>query len=820
MPIGNAANVGSVVIDIRGNANSFTNEMARADAQARRTGAAMSGALAKSDVEAKKLTGSLTGLHTVLGLVGGVAIVKQLADTADAFSLMRSRIRLVTQAGEDMLQIERDLTEQALRNRAALKPTIDLYTRLRQSRKDLTDAATQELVDRWSKSLIISASSAQEAASSTLQFSQAMAAGVLQGQELRSVIQGNSAFAVYLAEGLGITTGELKAMGEAGEISLNKILAAMKKVGDHIDHDFSKKALTIHQAFINLETSVTRFIGLADQGAGASAELAKWVNVVANNFDTVAKFAIAAGQSVASALAIGLVIQFTGKIKDLVVALRAAATAGAGLSLVMKFLGGPWGIALGAIVAGVAALNSGFIDTRTSAQRMADAIDEANKALEQSKAITGEVNLTAVADQFDALTTSAKAALTEIDAFNKKMEASGEAGKWAEYGNLQKLIANIRDEAKKLEGDLTAVDRVFVERGMSFDAPRLSGSARTAAEAQLVAARAKIKELEAQAEVVRNTDPLKYAKSGNDTPVTPPAGTTAKSITQLTGYYTELEKLEQNLADIRAAEAEGATGASRAALQAMLDYYEATDDTITVLRTMRELQGDILSDADASLLDDLITKLEDGKVTDRFAELLSAANPLPDMANEYTYSGQEAQRRLQETIAYATKYGLIQGIETGDWGEAFAQILSDSVREGLSNAIDALFEALNGIDWGKLFGGSSSGTGWDGLFNAVGGFFQPKASGGPVSAGGAYRVGEMGSEWFIPKQDGFIVPHGASKALSSMPPITIGGTQVIVNGNADSATRAEIAALLDANNRALPGVIQSVVNDRRVREGW
>lgn len=817
MPIGNAANVGSVVIDIRGNANSFTNEMARADAQAKRTGAAMSSALAKSDVEAKKLTGSLTSLHAVLGLVGGIAIVKQLADTADAFSLMRSRIRLVTQAGEDMLQIERDLTEQALRNRAALKPTIDLYTRLRQSRKDLTDAATQELVDRWSKSLIISASSAQEAASSTLQFSQAMAAGVLQGQELRSVIQGNSAFAVYLAEGLGITTGELKAMGEAGEISLNKILAAMKKVGEHIDHDFSKKALTIHQAFINLETSVTRFIGLADQGAGASAELAKWINVVASNFDTVAKFAIAAGQSILGAFATGLVIQFATKIAAVAVELRKATTAAAAFSAVMTFLGGPWGIALGAIVAGIAALNSGLIDTRTVAQKAADAMDDANKALAESRELTGSVSMSNAVEQFDALQQSAKGALVEIDAFNKAMEESGEAQKTANIVNLQKQLESIRTAAKNLEGELKAVDKVFVERGMSFEGRRLTGQARTNAQQQLAALRQTEANLLAELENARNAKPIpKPAETTNN----PPAAGTAKTIQELTGYYTELEKLEKNLADIRAAEAEGATGASRAALAAMLDYYEATDDTITVLRTMRELQGDILSDADASLLDGLIAKLEADKIQTNLAEELARANPIPDLASDYTYKGQEAQQRLQETIAYATKYGLIQGVETGDWGEAFASILTDSVREALSNAIDKLFEILAQQDWSKILGlGSSGSTGWDSVFSAIGGFFQPKASGGPVSAGSVYRVGEMGSEWFVPRQDGFIIPNGA-KAMSATPSIVVGGAQVVIQGNADSKTAGMIAAALDAYSRTLPSKIDQRVTDRMSRGAY
>jgi len=84
---------------------------------------------------------------------------------------MRSRIRLVTQEGDCLYDIEDKLAKQAMTNRADLKETVGLYTRVRQSRADLSDAAMQNLVDKWSKSLIISASSAREAASSTQQFS-------------------------------------------------------------------------------------------------------------------------------------------------------------------------------------------------------------------------------------------------------------------------------------------------------------------------------------------------------------------------------------------------------------------------------------------------------------------------------------------------------------------------------------------------------------------------------------------------------------------------------------------------------------------------
>jgi hypothetical protein len=55
---------------------------------------------------------------------------------------------------------------------------------------------------------------------------------------------------------------------------------------------------------------------------------------------------------------------------------------------------------------------------------------------------------------------------------------------------------------------------------------------------------------------------------------------------------------------------------------------------------------------------------------------------------------------------------------------------------------------------GNLFGGLGAFRGFGSVFGGG------KASGGPVSAGTAYEVGEQGPELFVPQQSGTIIPHG------------------------------------------------------------
>jgi hypothetical protein len=107
------------------------------------------------------------------------------------------------------------------------------------------------------------------------------------------------------------------------------------------------------------------------------------------------------------------------------------------------------------------------------------------------------------------------------------------------------------------------------------------------------------------------------------------------------------------------------------------------------------------------------------------------------------------------------------------------QIISDLVRIAIQQAIikplaQLLFGGGNtggGIFsiLGSLFGGGGSAPA-AGLGDVYAGgglsdfwsFLTPRAAGGPVNAGRAYRVGEHGMEVFVPNQSGTIIPNGAT----------------------------------------------------------
>lgn len=924
--------VGSVFIDVKANADQFRAGMARAKEEAVRAGSAMTGAMRQTEMAAKGLHTSLLGVTSVIGALAGAGLVGELISTADAFSLMRSRIRLVTQAGEDMLLIEKQLTEQALNNRAALKPTIDLYTRLRQARADINDETAQLLVDRWSKSLIISASSASEAANATLQFSQAMALGVLQGQDLKSIMSQNSAFAVYLAKGLGVSTGALRQMGEEGKLSLDVVIAAIKKAGDAIDHDFGKKAITVHQALTNIETAFTRWIGLADQGAGASRQLANWLNFVAHNFDVLAAGLLAAVQSVVSAVAIGALMSMVTALGALAVEMRRAATAALSLDAAMKFLGGPWGIAIGAIVAALLAMNDAMHHVETATEQadralenmastyqrlrpfsdMADAAesmkatgDAADKTLASIRALNEERRRSGEEARADALFQRASANIqteaaiarlqTELDRA-RQIDRRGPIGRDPSFGaatantreqsfastpyaqSLQKRIDDLKAKLAEGELQLKKIERLGLD---AFKPVELAGPAGgqaglgaiTEKQLALELARARnqddlARKLEDEVAVLQLTASLQdkglTAEKARERAIahvaamrkainaSEAADTAEKerqrqiageeanlrfqvALAEAEGDKAKVADLETQLEINRRAAAleEQGLAAEQARARAIEEVtklkdalHAVSEKELAATREMADLEYQLAlataQGADqkaASLQRELDIRREMKSLMDAgFAEA-DARTRATTLVDARAVTSEDVWAKFGDNVSEATKQGLMDAVQTGDWGKALGDVLTDITRKALSNAIDVLFEALSKTDWGKMFGGGDVLAGIGALFG--GSPAGAKAGGGPVEAGRKYRVGELGSEWFYPKTDGVIIPHGADRSLEARPfTFTIGDTILNVNGLANGVTVQQLAEVMEAHRRAMPVMIDARVQDRLRRGAY
>lgn len=182
-------------------------------------------------------------------------------------------------------------------------------------------------------------------------------------------------------------------------------------------------------------------------------------------------------------------------------------------------------------------------------------------------------------------------------------------------------------------------------------------------------------------------------------------------------------------------------------VQAVKDIYSglsAADVRLGGLDTLNDVLG---TDGGISVGLQNINLLTDDLVAGLGAVSVQAVN-LPDFANILTAEDIARAERFSESLTS----GLAQAI-------VFGQSLGDA----LVNAIKAAAAELIASQLLKLLTGGSGGGG--GFLASIGSAIFGRASGGSVSGGEAYVVGERGREIFVPGQSGNIVPADALRRM-------------------------------------------------------
>ncbi|HAV6133608.1 TPA: phage tail tape measure protein [Acinetobacter baumannii] len=154
---------------------------------------------------------------------------------------------------------------------------------------------TARLTETVSKAVAISGASAEAADAALVQFGQALASGTLRGEELNSVMEQTPALAKAIAQGMGITVGELRSVAAEGKITSQEIVKALKNVQNDVDALFAKTDITIGQSLTLLNNEITKFVGEASKGSGAAQVLAGSVQTLASNLDLIADGALVVG---------------------------------------------------------------------------------------------------------------------------------------------------------------------------------------------------------------------------------------------------------------------------------------------------------------------------------------------------------------------------------------------------------------------------------------------------------------------------------------------------------------------------------------------
>jgi tape measure domain-containing protein len=365
-------------------------------------------------------------------LLGGV--IGDVTKAADAYSNLAARIKLATGEGAGFDAAFQGVFDVATRTNTAVEQTGNLFTRIAQAGAAIgvSNADALRLTESINQAVQISGASADSSSAAITQLVQGLQSGVLRGDEFNSVMENSPRLAKALADGLGVTTGELRKLAEAGSLTAATVIKSLQGQSAALQAEFATLPPTVGRALQNLSTEWTRYVGEADKATGASSAAATAINALANNLDTLGALLFSAGKAAAAYQALKLAQTFIGigtaarAATAEVVALSAAQTAAGASSATAAARAGRLAGMLGTIKAvGLVAVLTNLREIGTaigeSVARWAGygtAIDAVEKAARAEEATT-KANASAKAELAQALQLATDKALGLTDVSRK-----------------------------------------------------------------------------------------------------------------------------------------------------------------------------------------------------------------------------------------------------------------------------------------------------------------------------------------------------------------------------------------------------------------
>ncbi|EFN7982815.1 phage tail tape measure protein [Escherichia coli] len=295
------ATLRELIIKISANSQSFQSEISRASRMGNdyyrvmQTGGRQSAAASRETQRAlAEVTSQInTAKASALGMAGafaGAFATGHLISLADEWSSVNARLKQASQSSDDFTESQRALMDISQRTGTAFSDNASLFARSAASMREYGYSSEEVLkvTEAISTGLKLSGASASEASSVITQFSQALAQGVLRGEEFNSVNENGDRVIRALAAGMGVARKDLKAMADQGMLTADKVVPALISQLGTMRGEFEAMPQTVSAATTKVENAFMAWVGGANEATGATSTLVAVLNTVSDNIDTVA----------------------------------------------------------------------------------------------------------------------------------------------------------------------------------------------------------------------------------------------------------------------------------------------------------------------------------------------------------------------------------------------------------------------------------------------------------------------------------------------------------------------------------------------------
>ncbi|MEZ6253649.1 tape measure protein [Klebsiella pneumoniae] len=282
----------------------------------------LNGSMGRLEASVNRTERSIGSMERTMSSLSGVAkgllaalSVQQVASYADAWTELNNKVANSVRTGETQAEVMQRIFDVSQATQSSLNGTATLYARLERGTRTYNTSAEDltRLTTIINQGFAVSGATAQEAENAIIQLSQGIASGVLRGEEFNSVSEQGSRLMVALADSMGVSIGQLRAMAAQGQLTTDVVVKGLLSQGDAIGKEFANTTVSIAKGLQVAGNNVTKFIGENSTVKSFAAGFRDSVITISENLETLGTALIGAaaimGGRFAGALAMATAAQ-------------------------------------------------------------------------------------------------------------------------------------------------------------------------------------------------------------------------------------------------------------------------------------------------------------------------------------------------------------------------------------------------------------------------------------------------------------------------------------------------------------------------------
>ena len=290
-----------LIIKISANSQSFQSEIARASRMGADYYRTMQNGGRQAAAAARESESALSDLTTGFASAGKAAAAASAAfatgkivQIADEWNSVNARLKQASSSADDFAASQRQLMEISQRTGTAFADNANLFSRAAASMREYGYSSDEvlKITEAVSTGLKLSGANTQEASSVITQFSQALAQGVLRGEEFNAVNESGDRVIRALATGMGVARKDLKSMADQGQLTIDKVVPALVGQLDNLQDEFKSLPQTVSGSLQKVTNSFMQWVGGIDQATGATAGLSGGLDSLAQTLDAFTSSAV------------------------------------------------------------------------------------------------------------------------------------------------------------------------------------------------------------------------------------------------------------------------------------------------------------------------------------------------------------------------------------------------------------------------------------------------------------------------------------------------------------------------------------------------